>query len=241
MDTKEGMYFMSKKVLIVDDEKPIVDILTYNLQKEGYETIEADNGEDAVTVALSEKPDLILLDVMLPKMDGFTVCKTLRAKINTPILMLTAKEDEIDKIVGLEIGADDYITKPFSVRELMARIKANLRKTDNASQEEKGKNEIHTIGALTLDIEKYEAKVRDEIIDLTLREFELLKFLALQAGQVFSREYLLEKVWGYEYFGDIRTVDVTIRRIREKIEEDPSDPKILMTKRAIGYYFDTNS
>lgn len=228
-----------KKILIVDDEKPIVDILTYNLKKEGYETIEANNGEDAVTMAISQKPDLILLDVMLPKLDGFSVCKKIRETMNTPILMLTAKEDEIDKIVGLELGADDYITKPFSVRELMARIKANLRKVPMQQEEQKNlkKAQVIAVGSLALDLEKYEAKIRGKVVDLTLREFELLKFLATQEGQVFSREALLEKVWGYEYFGDIRTVDVTIRRIREKIEADPSEPKLLVTKRGIGYYF----
>lgn len=231
---------MSKKILIVDDEKPIVEILTYNLKKEGYDTIEANNGEDAVVMALQENPDLILLDVMLPVMDGFSVCKKLRETIDTPILMLTAKEDEIDKIVGLELGADDYITKPFSVRELMARIKANLRKSPSARKEENSNKKSQTlkVGVLSLDLEKYEAKVRGKVVDLTLREFELLKFLATQEGQVFSREALLEKVWGYEYFGDIRTVDVTIRRIREKIEQDPSEPELLVTKRGIGYYFD---
>lgn len=231
---------MNKKILIVDDEKPIVEILTYNLKKEGYDTIEANNGEDAVVMALQENPDLILLDVMLPVMDGFSVCKKLRETIDTPILMLTAKEDEIDKIVGLELGADDYITKPFSVRELMARIKANLRKSPSAKKEENSnkKSQILKVGVLSLDLEKYEAKVRGKVVDLTLREFELLKFLATQEGQVFSREALLEKVWGYEYFGDIRTVDVTIRRIREKIEQDPSEPELLVTKRGIGYYFD---
>lgn len=232
---------MNEKILIVDDEKPIVDILTYNLKKEGYTTIEAYNGEDAVKMALEERPDLILLDVMLPKMDGFSVCRQVRESMNTPILMLTAKEDEVDKIVGLELGADDYITKPFSVRELVARIKANLRKTPSRQEEIRNatkKNQIINVGSLTLDFEKYEAKVRGKVVDLTLREFELLKFLALKEGQVFSREALLEKVWGYEYFGDIRTVDVTIRRIREKIEKDSSEPKLLVTKRGIGYYFD---
>lgn len=231
---------MNKKILIVDDEKPIVEILTYNLKKEGYDTIEANNGEDAIVMALHENPDLILLDVMLPLMDGFSVCKKLRETIDTPILMLTAKEDEIDKIIGLELGADDYITKPFSVRELMARIKANLRKSPSVKKEGNSnkKSQILRVGVLTLDLEKYEAKVRGKVVDLTLREFELLKFLATQEGQVFSREALLEKVWGYEYYGDIRTVDVTIRRIREKIEQDPSEPQLLVTKRGIGYYFD---
>ena len=231
-----------KTILIVDDEKPIVDILVYNLEKEGYNTLEANDGLTAVEIALNKKPDLFLLDIMLPRMDGLTVCKKIRSSLNVPILMLTAKDEEIDKILGLELGADDYITKPFSVRELMARIKANLRKVevksalvDGTNAEVKETQKIK-IGDLTIDLDKFEVKVKDEVIDLTLREFEVLKYLANQPGQVVTREVLLEKVWGYEYYGDIRTVDVTVRRIREKIEKDTSAPKILITKRGVGYY-----
>ncbi len=230
-----------KTILIVDDEQPIVDILVYNLQKEGYNTLEAGDGLAAVEIGLSKQPDLILLDIMLPKMDGLTVCKKIRTTLNVPILMLTAKDEEIDKIIGLELGADDYVTKPFSVRELMARIKANLRKFEasnrviNNSPEQKETKKI-VIGDLTIDLDKFEVKVRDQIMDLTLREFEVLKFLAMQEGQIVTRELLLEKVWGYEYYGDIRTVDVTVRRIRGKIEKDVANPDILVTKRGVGYY-----
>lgn len=237
-----------KTILIVDDEKPIVDILVYNLQKEGYDTLEANDGELAVSLALEKKPDLILLDIMLPKMDGLAVCKRIRHTLNVPILMLSAKDEEIDKILGLELGADDYVTKPFSVRELMARVKANLRKSEVAGnileeakeeQSEAKANKIE-VGDLSLDLDKFEVRVRGQVIDLTLREFEVLKYLAKQPGQVITREVLLEKVWGYEYYGDIRTVDVTVRRIREKIEKDTSNPKILITKRGVGYYIATD-
>lgn len=238
-----------KVILVVDDEKPIRDILVYNLQKEGYETIEAEDGETAIEVALARRVDLILLDIMLPKVDGLTVCQRLRHTLNVPILILSAKDEEIDKILGLELGADDYITKPFSVRELIARVKANLRKAEvsgqqkeqavEEKQEEKAHNTI-SLGELTIDLDKFEVRVRGDVIDLTLREFEVLKYLANQPGQVVTREILLEKVWGYEYYGDIRTVDVTVRRIREKIEKDTSAPKILITKRGVGYYLASN-
>ncbi len=234
-----------KTILIVDDEKTIVDMLVYNLQKEGYNTLEAGDGEEGVRIALENKPNLVLLDIMLPKMDGLAVCKRIRQSLNIPILMISAKDEEIDKILGLELGADDYITKPFSVRELMARVKANLRKAEitakameneaNNKNSESNSN-VLIVGDLSLDLSKFEVKVRGEVIDLTLREFEVIKYLANQPGQVVTRETLLEKVWGYEYYGDIRTVDVTVRRIREKIEKDTSNPKILITKRGVGYY-----
>ncbi len=249
---EENLEKTTKKVLVVDDEQAIIDVLVYNLKKEGYETLEATDGITAVNMALEQKPDLMLLDIMLPKMDGLTVCKRVKNYLNIPILMLTAKDAEIDKIVGLELGADDYITKPFSVRELMARVKANLRKNEitnvtNITPEqipeiietETKKDNIIKVNDIELDLDRFEVKVRGDIIDLTLREFEVLKFLAAQPGQVITRETLLEKVWGYEYYGDIRTVDVTVRRIREKIEKDTSSPKILITKRGVGYYIAT--
>ncbi|MCX8130854.1 MAG: response regulator YycF [Clostridia bacterium] len=233
---------MAKKILIVDDEKNIVDILKFNLKKEGFDTIEAYDGEQAIEMVLSQKPDLILLDVMLPKMDGFTVCRKLRQTISTPILMLTAKEEEVDKVLGLELGADDYITKPFSPRELMARVKANLRRMtveDGAAGNDTAKKAGNMLkcGDLEIDIDRYEVKRNNMVIELTLREFELVKFLASQQDQIFSRESLLEKVWGYEYYGDVRTVDVTVRRLREKLEKEPSNPEYIMTKRGVGYYF----
>jgi len=227
---------MTKKVLIVDDEKNIVEILRFNLKKEGFTTLEAYDGEQAYEMALKEKPDIILLDIMLPKMDGFTVCRKLRESISTPILMLTAKEEEVDKVLGLELGADDYITKPFSPRELMARVKANIRRTESDTLNKKTSNAIKC-GDLSIDTDRYEVKRDGTVVELTLREFELIKFLALQQDQVFSRENLLEKVWGYEYYGDVRTVDVTVRRLREKIERDPSNPEYIMTRRGVGYYF----
>lgn len=228
---------MKKKILIVDDEKNIVDILKFNLKKEGFSTIEAYDGEQGLEMALKEEPDLILLDVMLPKMDGFTVCRKLRQQVSTPILMLTAKEEEVDKVLGLELGADDYITKPFSPRELMARVKANLRRSKLDEANGNPAANIIKFGELTIEIDRYEVKRADENIELTLREFELVKFLAMHPGQIFSRENLLEKVWGYEYYGDVRTVDVTIRRVREKLEKDPANNEYIMTKRGVGYYF----
>ena len=235
---------MDRLVLIVDDERPILDILKYNLEKEGYETIEAYDGEQALEFALTKNPDVVLLDVMLPKMDGFEVCRKIREKKPTiPILMLTAREEEVDKVLGLELGADDYITKPFSVRELMARVKANLRRvnTEPAEAVEEDVGSVINAGRIVLNLDRYEVRRDGKIVDLTLREFELLKFLALQPDKVFTREMLLEKVWGYEYYGDVRTVDVTIRRLREKIEDDPSLPNFVVTKRGVGYCFNKDN
>lgn len=227
---------MENKILVVDDEKPIVDILKINLERNGYKVITAHDGETAVTKAFADEPDLILLDLMLPVIDGFTVCKKIREKSSVPIIMLTAREEEVDKVLGLELGADDYITKPFSLRELMARVKANLRRTQIASKGD-GDSELMQFGDLIIDAEKYEVRKRDSVISLTFREFELLKFLATKKGKIFTREQLLNKVWDYEFYGDVRTVDVTIRRLREKIEDNPSVPAYIITKRGVGYYF----
>ncbi len=227
----------AKKVLIIEDEMAISDIIKFNLNKEGYEIDTAYNGEEGLRKAQSSNFDLILLDIMLPQMDGFQVCRKIRETSNVPIIMLTAKEEEVDKVLGLELGADDYITKPFGMRELIARIKANIRRTEFASDVSESNSKISNYGNITIDMTKYEVRKNEKPLELTLREFELLKYLAEQENQVFSREQLLEEVWGYEYYGDIRTVDVTIRRLREKVEDDPSDPKYIMTKRGIGYYF----
>lgn len=224
---------MPAKILIVDDEKNIVDILKFNLQKEGFETVEAYDGKEAIEKALRAKPDIILLDVMLPVFDGFTVCRKLRERIQTPIIMLTAKEEEVDKILGLEMGADDYVTKPFSPRELIARIKSNLRRSSIESRSE-SPDVIYAFD-LEIDIARYEVSKAGRIIDLTAREFSLIKFLVQNAGKVFSRETLMEKIWDYEYFGDMRTVDVTVSRLREKLSNNMNE--YILTKRGVGYYF----
>lgn len=231
---------MNSKILVVDDEKNIVDIIKYNLKKEGYDVITASDGEEAIKLNEEFEPDLILLDLMMPKLDGYAACRKIREKYDTPIIMLTARAEEVDKVLGLELGADDYVTKPFGTRELMARVKANLRRRavndDENSDKAKNKDDL-SFGALTINMKLFEVKKNGKTIDLTLREYELLKFLASQKTQVFSRETLLEKVWGYEYFGDVRTVDVTVRRLREKIEDDPGKPVYILTKRGVGYYF----
>ena len=232
---------MNKKILIVDDEKPISDIIKFNLVKEGYEIETAFDGEEALKKVYQFQPDLVLLDVMLPKLDGFQVCRRIREAFNMPIIMLTAKEEEVDKVLGFELGADDYITKPFGMRELIARVKANIRRLSLVEIEggTSAGNMIYA-GKLVIDLDRYEVSKDDQVIELTLREFELLKFLAIQANQIFTREQLLKDVWGYEYFGDIRTVDVTVRRLREKVEDDSSEPTYIMTKRGVGYYFKRN-
>ena len=228
---------MDLKILVVDDEPNIVDILEENLTREGYTILKAYDGATALQLALDEKPDLILLDCMLPRMDGFDVCKHIRLKSSVPIIMLTAKSEEIDKVLGLELGADDYITKPFSVREVLARVKALLRRVKYSENEQNDSEQVMVFGDLEIDQAGYQASYQGKPIELTLREFELVRFLARHEGQVFSREELLEKVWGYEYYGDVRTVDVTVRRTREKLEPDQDNYQYLLTKRGVGYYF----
>lgn len=227
------------KILVVDDEKPITDIEKFSLEKEGYEVEVAYDGEDALKKVEENTPDLIILDIMLPKIDGLEVAKEVRKAHNMPIIMVTAKDSELDKVLGLEIGADDYVTKPFSNRELVARVKANLRRqsvaSENSSKEDDEKREI-TFGDLTVHPDSYSVTKNGKTVDLTHREFELIHYLAQHAGQVMTREHLLQTVWGYDFFGDVRTVDVTVRRLREKIEDDPSQPKWLVTRRGVGYY-----
>lgn len=227
----------AKKILIIEDEISISDIIKFNLNREGYRTETAYDGRDGLEKALKGDCDLVLLDVMLPFMDGFEVCKKIRETSSVPILMLTAKEEEVDKVLGLELGADDYITKPFGMRELIARIKANIRRSELPAGTVGEIPELMDFGSLEIDMSRYEVRKNGIALDLTLREFELLRYLAEREDRVFSREQLLEEVWGYEYYGDIRTVDVTVRRLREKLEDDPSDPGYILTKRGIGYYF----
>lgn len=229
---------MDKKILVVDDEKPIADILQFNLKKEGYTVFCAYDGDEAVKMVEEIEPDLLILDIMLPKRDGIEVCREVRKKYEMPIIMLTAKDSEIDKVIGLELGADDYVTKPFSTRELIARVKANLRRHQQVAavaEEESETTEIE-IGSLVIHPDAYVVSKRGETIELTHREFELLYYLAQHIGQVMTREHLLQTVWGYDYYGDVRTVDVTVRRLREKVEDNPSHPAWIVTRRGVGYY-----
>ena len=223
-------------VLVVDDEQAIADIIKFNLEREGYEVLTAKDGRDALNTLEDNSVNLVLLDVMMPEMDGFTCLKEIRKDSKVPVIMLTAKEEEVDKVLGLELGADDYVVKPFSMRELIARVKANLRRREFENEENREAESI-TAGDLLIDLNKYEVQKNGKVLDLTLREYELLLFLAKSPDQIFSREELLEKVWGYDYFGDIRTVDVTVRRLREKVEDKDKDFKYILTKRGVGYYF----
>ncbi|WP_077849085.1 winged helix-turn-helix domain-containing protein [Clostridium puniceum] len=226
-----------EKILIVDDEEHIIELLKFNLLNAGYEVLTANDGIDAVRIAKAEKPSLLLLDLMLPGIDGFDVCKEIKRNNemkNTSIVMLTAKGEELDKILGLELGADDYITKPFSVRELLARVKAVLRRTNSFNDAEE---EIYDSQNLKVDFERHEVSVNGEKVDLTLKEFELLQILIKNKGKILKRETLLDKIWGYEYIGETRTVDVHIRYLRKKIEEDDKNPRFIETIRGVGYRF----
>ncbi len=235
---------MSHKILIVEDEKSIVDILRFNLGREGFQTIEAYDGAAGLRLAMEENPDLILLDLMLPEMDGFTVCRTLRDRGNhVPILIITAREEEKDKVLGLDSGADDYVTKPFSMRELVSRVKANLRRVrvDGERAEPVVPKNRMILGRIAIDQDSAGVFKDGAMLDLTQREFELVKFLAIHPGRVFSRQELMESVWNYEgYVGDVRGVDVTVRRLREKLEDDPAEPTFILTRRGLGYYFAGN-
>ncbi len=228
---------MYEKILIVDDEKSIVDIIQFNLDKEGYRTFTAYDGYGALEQFQKESPDLVILDVMMPGMDGYEVCRRIRESSNIPIIMVTARTEEIDTVLGLEMGADEYVTKPFSMRELMARVRTGIRRYQALTRKEDDEPNAYTAGDFVLDAAKFSCQKSGVRIDLTQRETEIIKLLMSRRGQVFPRPEILEKVWGYESLGDERTVDVTIRRLREKIEDDPSQPKLILTKRGVGYYF----
>jgi two-component system OmpR family response regulator len=223
------------KILIVEDDQNLLATLKYNLRREGYDVVTAVDGAEALEVARREKPRLIVLDIMLPQLSGFEVCRILRKEMTVPILMLTAKTEEVDKVVGLEIGADDYLTKPFSMRELLARVRAMLRRADMTQPQPVSQQPSIKIDDLEIDIARHQAFLRDSPLELSPKEFDLLAFLTNNKGFVFSREKLLEKVWGYDYAGDTRTVDVHIHWLREKIEDDPANPRRLITVRGSGY------
>jgi len=237
---------MAEKILVVDDEISLQETLAYNLKKQGYEVQTTGDGTDALELAREMEPDLIILDVMLPGLDGFEVCRILRREMSTPVLMLTARDDEIDRVVGLEVGADDYLAKPFSMRELLARVKAMLRRVrlireevNHAEGEDgKPKPEIMEFGNLRIDMTRREITVDGEVVAFKPKEYELLTFLAQHQGQVLSREFILERVWGWDFIGDSRTVDVHVRWLREKIEPNPAKPVRIVTVRGIGYRFE---
>ena len=234
---------MADKILVVEDELSLQETLAYNLKKQGYEVEAVGDGLAALDKARQVHPDLIVLDLMLPGMDGFEVCRVLRQEMTTPVLMLTARDDEIDRVVGLEVGADDYMTKPFSMRELMARVKAMLRRVRLVREEINLAASPVTVQPLTfddlvIDVTRREVRVQDQVQALKPKEFELLHFLALHRGKVLSREFILERVWGWEYIGDSRTVDVHVRWLREKIEPNPAQPKRIITVRGAGYRFE---
>lgn len=226
-----------QRIGIIEDEKNISDMIKYNLEKDGYEVYTAYDGQEGLELIEKQELDLLLLDIMLPNVDGLDICKRVRQKMEIPIIIISAKADEFDKVLALELGADDYVTKPFSMREVLARIKARLRRKPVEAAKEENDGDKLKEDNLEMDLKKYEVSKEGKIVELTLREFELLKFLWQAKGEVFTREDLLTKVWGYEYYGDVRTVDVTIRRLREKIEDDASKAVYVLTKRGVGYYF----
>ena len=229
---------MPRKILIVDDEHAIVDILRYNLEKNGYETICAYDGTEGLNIARQADPDLMLLDIMLPGTDGFEVCRTLRDEgNNVPIIMITAREEETDKVFGLELGADDYITKPFSMREVVARVRTNIRRASSQAAAAESSGNVIQFREIELDLDRHSVSKNGRELDLTQREYELIKFFMQNPGKVISREELMTQVWQYDYFGDMRTVDVAVRRLREKLEDSPADPVYVLTKRGMGYYF----
>ncbi len=229
---------MSAKILVVDDEPSIVKSIQYSLEKEGYAVATAHDGQQAIEVARREKPNLVILDVMLPSLDGYEVCRQIRQEMPVPIIMLTAKGEEIDKVVGLEIGADEYVTKPFSLRELLARIKALLRLVARYQEAKAAQPDKIEIGDLVIDLTRHEVTLGGKVLNLTLKEYELLKLMALNANKVLSREFLIEQVWGYDFTGEGRTVDVHIHWLREKIEKDPNNPMRIQTVRGVGYRFE---
>ena len=237
---------MSEKILVVDDEISLQETLAYNLKKQGYDVKTIGDGADAIELAREWSPELIILDVMLPGLDGFEICRILRQEMTTPILMLTARDDEIDRVVGLEVGADDYLAKPFSMRELIARVKALLRRVRlireeaaiNEGEDGKPKAEVLEFDNLILDMVRHEIKIDDRVVAFKPKEYELLTFFAQHQGQVLSREMILERVWGWDFIGDSRTVDVHVRWLREKIEQNPENPRRIITVRGAGYRFE---
>lgn len=233
---------VGSKVLVVEDDRTLLEVLQYNLTKEGYDVLRASDGVKGLETARSNKPDLVILDVMLPKMDGYEVCRILRKETTVPILMLTAKIEETDRVVGLEVGADDYVTKPFSMRELMARVRAILRRTEMMKKEAVTASSVSSpclkVGDFEIDTARHKVSRGDVPVELSRMEFSLLEFLVRNHGQVFTRDHLLEKVWGYDFAGDTRTVDVHVSWLRRKIETDPAHPKHLVTVRGVGYKFE---
>ena len=228
---------MNSTILIIEDEKNIVDIIKFNLTREGYKVLAAYDGEAGLDMVRQHNPDLVLLDVMLPKLDGFEVCQQIRKSFTTPVIMLTAREGESDKIFGLDQGADDYMTKPFSIKELVARVRANIRRRALDTEPKEQAEASIEYRNLQIDTKRMEARKNGRLLELSMKEFDLLSFFAANPSTVFTREILMEKVWNYEFYGDVRTVDVTVSRLREKIEDNPAKPEFIITRRGAGYLF----